>query len=306
MINEFKIEAYEMFELAEEGLLNIEKGLDFSKNYNSIFRYFHSLKGAAGMFELNDLQMHMHKLESLFESLKTIGAINKDQIDYFLCGIDDAKNILSGNKSNFIHIEPNRFLTETLTLNKKQTTTPKTKIKSTSKGVVFIVDDEPDIVQILEDAISDNDFTIHKFYNGEEALEKFEELCPDLIISDINMPKLNGIEMIKAIRKISTTTPVIFVSGYLSKELMQEALAYGAEAFIEKPFSSLIVSNLCKNTVKKNQAMQLLEKSISYILYQFSDLDKYLESQGKDSLRQSLKLELEIILEQRNILKHSV
>ncbi|MDD4973550.1 MAG: response regulator [Bacteriovorax sp.] len=308
MIKEFKIEAAEMFESAEDGLLNIDKGLDFISNYNSIFRSFHSLKGAAGMFGMEELQLHMHKLESLLEAQKKYGVMNKNQIDYFLYGIDGAKSLIDGNATNFVHVDLEKFNIEIPVASLISPEIPKNAPIKTEKiirknGVVFIVDDEPELVDILSRIIEQNNYVVYKFYNGEEAVNSFEKYKPDIILSDILMPKLNGIEMIKAIHEVSANTPVIFISGNLSKERMQEALQFGAYAFIDKPFDNLTVKNLCRNAVKKSQALNLLEKSINYILYQFSDLDEYLKSTGKESLRQGLKAELKVILEQKKILK---
>ena len=300
MIEEFKIEAAEMFENAEDGLLNIDRGLDFNSNYNSIFRSFHSLKGAAGMFGMEELQAHMHKLESLFEAQKKNGSMNKYQVDYFLQGIDAGKLLIDGNTSDFVHVDIEKFNKE-----KSETVVIETTkvIVNRKKGVIFIVDDEPEIVDILTEIIESDDYVAYKFYNGKEALDAFDDLKPDTILSDIMMPKFNGIEMIKSIYEVSPNTPVIFISGNLSKEKMQEALKYGAFAFIDKPFERVGVLNICNIAVKRSMAMGLLEKSINYILYQFDDLDKYLQSQGKDNIRLALKAELKVILEQRKILK---
>ena len=318
MIDEFKIEAAEMFENAEVGLLNIDKGLDFNSNYNSIFRSFHSLKGAAGMFGMEELQSHMHKLESLFEAQKKIGSMKKNQVDYFLQGIDVARAIMNGEEASFDHIDLDKFNLDDskapvevkveVAVKQQEKQDKHDKHEKHEKldrggGVIFIVDDEPDIVDLLSEIIDNNNYVIHKYYNGEEAVQAVEHFKPDVILSDIMMPKLNGIEMIKAIHEISSTTPVIFISGNLSKEKMQEALQFGAYAFVDKPFSNSEILNIVRNAVKKSQAMLLLEKSINYILYQFSDLDDYLATQGKENIRLTLKQELQTILEQRKILK---
>lgn len=312
MIEEFKIEAAEMFENAEVGLLNIDKGLDFSSNFNSIFRSFHSLKGAAGMFGMLELQAHMHKLESLFEAQKQHGSIKKHQIDYFLKGVDAGRVLIEGGVSDFVHVDLEAFANEqegsvadlsTASEISSDLQTKNPMSLNRNSGVVFIVDDEPDIVEILSKILENENYTLYTFENGEDALNSFEKLKPDVILSDISMPKFNGLQMIKAIYEINPSVPVVFISGNISKEKMQEALQYGAYAFIDKPFNQMAILNTCKNALRKSQAMQLLEKSINYILYQFSDLDEYLKSQGKENVRLTLKVELQTILEQRKILK---
>ena len=303
MINEFKIEAAEMFQNAEDGLLNIDKGIDFIANFNSVFRSFHSLKGAAGMFGMDDLQAHMHKVESLFEAQKKNGGLKKHQIDYFLEAVDSAKTLIDGGKSDFIHIDIDKFNEEAAIAAKPHL--PKVEKLDRKNGVVFIVDDETDILEILSTIIEINNYAIYKFENGKDALDAFEKYKPDVVLSDIMMPIMGGIEFLKEVNEVSPQTPVIFISGNLSKEKIQEALKYGAYAFIDKPFKNLEILNICRNAVKRSQSMQLLEKSINFILYQFHDLDRYLESQGKDNVRIILKSELQIILEQRKILKNN-
>lgn len=313
MIEEFKIEAAEMFENAEEGLLNIDKGLDFNSNYNSIFRSFHSLKGAAGMFGMDALQTHMHKLESLFEAQKKYAVIKKHQIDYFLKGVDAARSLIDGHSVNFSHIEPEHFNDENVV--PVSISIVSTKIEEVEKklsasefieknnGVAFIVDDEPEIVEDLSFILEESGIVVHKFYDAESLLYSLESIKPDVIISDIKMPNLSGIEMLEAIRTFSTDTPVIFISAHISKEVMIEALKHGAYAFIEKPYNDIKVLSICTNAINKNKSLALLEKSINYILYQFSSLDQYLKDQGKDNIRISLKAELQTILEQKKILK---
>lgn len=306
MFDDFKIEAIEMFSIAEDGLLNIDKGLDFISNYNLIFRSFHSVKGAAGMFEMDELQNHMHNLETLFEAQKKNNKLNKAQIDYFLKGIDAARSLLAGEPTSF-----KQMTLDELNGGDKNVTSniisdvasSKTKKSDRKNGVIFVVDDEPELVDTISRILEEGDYVIHKFYNGQEALDSFNEFKPDLVVSDIMMPNLNGIDMLKSIYRISPNTPVVFISGNLSKEKMIQALEYGAYAFFEKPFDNVAVLNLCRNAITKNQAMLLVERSIKYMLYQFSDLDEYLESQGKENIRSTLKNELQTILEQRQILR---
>ena len=309
MIHEFKVEAEGMFQSAEDGLLNIDKGIDFIANFNSVFRAFYSLKGAAGMFCMDDLQAHVHKVESLFEAQKKYGGLKKHQIEYFLQAVDSARILLNGGASDFVHIDLDKF-NEDVKATEVAPVIAKPQLAKVEKldrknGVVFIVDDETDILEILSTIIEVNDYAIYKFENGKDAIDAFEKYRPDVILSDVMMPIMGGIDLLKEVNVISPQTPVIFISGNLSKEKMQEALKFGAYAFIDKPFKNLEILNICRNSVKRSQSMQLLEKSINFILYQFHDLDHYLESQGKENVRIILKSELQTIIEQRKILKNN-
>lgn len=87
-LNEFKVEASELLEVAERSLLDLEQGGDFNTNYDSIFRVFHNLKGAFGMLGLQELGTQMHKLEHELTGVKAVGSMTKVQIDEFLAGVD--------------------------------------------------------------------------------------------------------------------------------------------------------------------------------------------------------------------------
>lgn len=320
MIEEFKIEAQEMFETSEDGFLKIENGEDFTSNYNLIFRAFHSLKGAAGMFGIDDLQAHMHKLESLFEAQKNKGKLDKAQIDYFLAGIDAAKSLLDGNKVSFKYYSIEEF-NQLTSLNSesiaKNEATPVSSTEKISneirekrkdstvpkKGLFFIVDDEEAILHILNDLITDMGFECKTFDNAKDLMSSMEDSTPDVLLSDIRMPEMDGLQLLNKLREENYDIPVIFISGYISKEVMLEALEHGAYGFVEKPFNEVYLKTLCENAMTKVKIQKLLHKSINYILYQFADLDNYLKEQGKETLRQSLKSELTNILEQQKILK---
>lgn len=100
-IEEFKVEAQELMDMAEKSLLALDQGGDFKTCFDSVFRGFHNLKGGAGMMEFLDLQAHTHELETIFMGFKEKTSIPKEFINLFLRGIDAARSILDGEKVNF-------------------------------------------------------------------------------------------------------------------------------------------------------------------------------------------------------------
>ena len=74
--------------------------------------------------------------------------------------------------------------------------------------------------------------------NGIEAMERIRQSRPELVMLDIKMPKINGLELLKEIKKLDRSLPVIIVTGYQSVETAQEALRNGATDYIPKPFES--------------------------------------------------------------------
>lgn len=307
IIEEFKIEAAEMFEAAEVGFLNLEKGEDFLANFNLIFRAFHSLKGAAGMFGLQELQAHMHKLESLFEAQKSKGSMGKAQVDYFLAGIDAAKALLEGSPVHFVHQDSLENMsaaviaeTKTIAAGVESKIEQKKKQNGNERGLVFIVDDEQDILDILDAHVSAINFQVRTFLRAEDALAALKEHAPDMILSDLTMPQMDGIKLAREIRKINQSVPIIMVSGNLSKEKVLELLRFDIFGFIEKPFNDSEIVEICERAFDLSQLNNLLNKSINYILYQFSDLDSYLKTAGKENVRLSLKEELKAIIKIQN------
>ena len=95
-LEEFKAEARELLDLSEKSLLALDEGAEFRGAFDTIFRGFHNLKGAAGMMELLKLQSHTHELENILMRFKGGNSIPKEYISLFLRGIDAARSILDG------------------------------------------------------------------------------------------------------------------------------------------------------------------------------------------------------------------
>lgn len=101
---------------------------------------------------------------------------------------------------------------------------------------ILVVDDEPQITRVLRRSLSAHRYRVRTAANGLSALDTFHDWKPDLIISDLQMPEMNGIELCRAIRKISAT-PIIVLSVKGEEKTKIEALDEGADDYITKPFS---------------------------------------------------------------------
>jgi len=102
---------------------------------------------------------------------------------------------------------------------------------------VLIVDDEITIIESLEGILSDDGFEVMHAYNGYEALKKIETDSPDIVLLDIWMPGMDGIETLKEIKKIAPNLPVVMITGHGSIESAVDATKSGAYDFLEKPLS---------------------------------------------------------------------
>lgn len=309
IISDFMIEADEIFSEAESSLLEIEKNIDFEANFNSVYRAFHSLKGAAGMFELEILQDHMHKMEGIFEKLKERRSMESAQVDFFLLGVDAARRILGGEKVDFVFphdIEAiegiEREIEKKIDIEVIQEKIINRRFAK-DKVTIAVVDDEALILDLIRQSLSEYGYDVHTFKSGEDFLKKINKNIFDLILLDLNMDGLSGLEILKKMRESLIETPVVFVSGYLDKKTIIESLEFGIDGFVEKPFSDSKIITVCKLVIEKNQTQKILERAINYMMYQFGDLDDYLKSEKKEIVRQTLRDDLRKILDLRNELK---
>jgi len=102
---------------------------------------------------------------------------------------------------------------------------------------ILIVDDEPSILQSLSGLLGDEGFDVVTASNGYEALKAVDSESPDLVMLDIWMPGIDGIETLKEIKKANQHLPVIIVTGHGTIETAVKATKLGAFDFIEKPLS---------------------------------------------------------------------
>jgi DNA-binding NarL/FixJ family response regulator len=106
----------------------------------------------------------------------------------------------------------------------------------TSKFGVLVVDDFAPFRRMISSILEVEDYVqiIGEASDGLEAIEKAKELLPDLILLDVGLPKLDGIEVARKIRGLFPGTKVIFVSQETSADVVQEALGTGAQGFVAK------------------------------------------------------------------------
>jgi CheY-like chemotaxis protein len=107
---------------------------------------------------------------------------------------------------------------------------------------ILVVDDEPDVAELFRQRfrreVRDGQYVMHFAASGEEALGKLTEgIDPELIVilSDINMPGMDGLRLLREVKKLYRDLPVIMVTAYDDDERRQTASAFGAVQFVVKP-----------------------------------------------------------------------
>ena len=100
---------------------------------------------------------------------------------------------------------------------------------------ILIVDDEPQITRVLRRSLTMHGYDVHVASDGEAALQTFGDWSPDLVVTDLSMPNVNGLELCKALRAISQV-PIIVLSVRGEERTKVEALDAGADDYVMKPF----------------------------------------------------------------------
>ena len=122
-------------------------------------------------------------------------------------------------------------------------------VSSNNKPVILVCDDEEGIRESFKLILGDL-YDLRFSHNGIEAIEMLKSFSPDLMLLDIKMPKLHGMEILKQIKKAKPSLPVVIVTGYQSVEMAQEALKNGASDYIPKPFESKHILKVVGQTIK--------------------------------------------------------
>lgn len=127
-----------------------------------------------------------------------------------------------------------------------------------AKIKVLLVEDEPTLAMIIKDTLDGDEFDIVLAANGEEGLALYREIQPDIIVTDIMMPKIDGFTLIRHIRKTDSRIPVLFLSARSAAKDVVEGFELGGNDYLKKPFgmAELIVrikALLNKITVRKEE-----------------------------------------------------
>ena len=135
------------------------------------------------------------------------------------------------------------------------------------KDAILVVDDEESICQSLKAILSDEGYQVLVAGSGEEAVKIVEEEMPQLVLLDIWLPGMDGLETLKAIKKINPDVLVIIMSGHGTIETAVRATKLGAFDFIEKPLSLdkiIILVNNAINLIHLNEENALLKQKVSH------------------------------------------
>ncbi|MBI2529155.1 MAG: response regulator [Candidatus Rokubacteria bacterium] len=105
-----------------------------------------------------------------------------------------------------------------------------------SAGKVLVVDDELEVRQVLEEFLATKGYEVYSAESGPEALNALDTFKPDVVLLDVSMPEMDGVETLKRLVALSPRLPVIMVTANADVGVTSKLLALGAADYIPKPF----------------------------------------------------------------------
>ena len=127
---------------------------------------------------------------------------------------------------------------------------------------VLIIDDDPLIRKTLSGHLSKQGFEVHLAEEGEEGVRKFREVGPDVVLLDVRLPDIDGLEVLRQIRDLSKKTYVLMMTAYDDMRTTVEAIKLGAFEYLVKPLNYIDLDL----TVAKAFQVRALEQKVSYLV----------------------------------------
>jgi two-component system response regulator PilR (NtrC family) len=121
---------------------------------------------------------------------------------------------------------------------------------------ILVVDDEPNIIEVLEMVLQDEGMEVLKSSSGREALRLMREKKVDVVISDIRMPDFSGVELLREAKQLSPDTIFIMITAFASTETAIEALQHGAYDYITKPFRMEELRDIVYRALEKRRSQK--------------------------------------------------
>ena len=115
-----------------------------------------------------------------------------------------------------------------------------------------ILDDDKSIRWVLEKAFQKENFKVSSFENAESILKNFEKIKPDIILSDVRMPGISGIDLVERLKREYPHIPIIIMTAFSDLETTVSSLQKGAYEYLTKPFDIDNVISIVKNACENN------------------------------------------------------
>ena len=128
-----------------------------------------------------------------------------------------------------------------------------------NKTSILVVDDAPDTLEILQRNLSAQGYLVFTAAGVVDAIKFLEATSVDLVITDLKMPKVSGLDLVRHVRENMRDTEVMMITGYATVEGAVEAIKTGADEYLSKPFTDEELVAAVKRSVDKLQARRAAE-----------------------------------------------
>ncbi|WP_418187369.1 response regulator transcription factor [Aliarcobacter lanthieri] len=163
---------------------------------------------------------------------------------------------------------------------------------------VLIVEDEQKLGNLIKSSIKELFFKVVCVKDGAEGLRKFKIFKPDIIISDIMMPNMNGLEMSQKIKEQNTSIPIIILSAYSHKDMLLQAIDLGISKYFIKPFDIESFIEYLKELSNKIEKSKLITLKDGF-LFNNSSINLY-KNDNLINLTKREKGFLSLLIENKN------
>ncbi|MBU2500875.1 response regulator, partial [bacterium] len=163
-------------------------------------------------------------------------------------------------------------------------------VSAESLGTVLVVDDEPELCRALSKLLNRNGYRVLSAGNGEEGLLVLRQEAVDLVLTDLQMPRMGGLDLLKAGQVVSPETEFVIITGHGTIETAVDAMRSGAYDFIEKPFSTTTTLKVVSKALEK-QRLVAENRQLKQRLEEFQQMHDIIGSsepmrQAMDTARQ--------------------
>jgi len=118
---------------------------------------------------------------------------------------------------------------------------------------ILIIDDEDEMRAALTETLMRSGYSVHTASNGIEGIELFNRQSFGMVITDVKMPKVSGLQVLKEIKRVSPQTPVVMITAYGTIDNAVEAMREGAFDYILKPFSADVLDNVVERAIQSKK-----------------------------------------------------
>jgi len=146
---------------------------------------------------------------------------------------------------------------------------------------ILIVDDEPKLLRVLRLGLPEHGFEVLTAANGEEALKHLFDKPVDVVVTDVRMPIMDGVELIYEMERMSIKLPIVVTTAYADVDTAVKTLKHGASDYIRKPFSIEELVQAVQTAIKKFPSeASLPQKDL--------DLQSQLDAKEKEAIQKAL------------------